>query len=56
MMCCPLCVANFDSRNHLFFECNYFSQVLYKVRNHSKMQRAPPVWYDIVEWLGSREK
>ncbi|XP_021985805.1 uncharacterized protein LOC110882000 [Helianthus annuus] len=38
LMCCSLCVSGPDSHNHLFFECEYASQIWYGVREKAGMQ------------------
>ena len=48
MFCCPLCVANFDSHEHLFFKCSYSTQVWQYVRSKAGLSSTSVVWEDIV--------
>ncbi|XP_021996206.1 uncharacterized protein LOC110893404 [Helianthus annuus] len=54
MMCCLLCYANVDSHDHLFFDCNYATQVWIKVRDKGGMSSVGPDWNAIIDWLGAR--
>ncbi|XP_021991397.1 uncharacterized protein LOC110888166 [Helianthus annuus] len=56
MMCCLLCYANHDSHSHLFFECNFSTQVWHMVRHKVGMDSAQANWEDIVAWLLVRAK
>ncbi|XP_022030707.1 uncharacterized protein LOC110931630 [Helianthus annuus] len=56
MMCCLLCYKNFDSHAHLFFECEYSSQVWLIIRNKVGMSTVRPIWADIVDWLLARAR
>ncbi|XP_022018820.1 uncharacterized protein LOC110918847 [Helianthus annuus] len=54
MMCCLMCYENNDSHNHLFFECNYSTQVWIKVCGKGGMNTVSPEWEAIVSWLAAR--
>ncbi|XP_022003148.1 uncharacterized protein LOC110900572 [Helianthus annuus] len=56
MLCCLLCYANHDSHEHLFFECEFSSQVWVMVRSKVGMDMVPAKWNDIVLWLRDRAK
>ncbi|XP_021975493.1 uncharacterized protein LOC110870620 [Helianthus annuus] len=56
MMCCLLCYANHDSHNHLFFECNFSTEVWLKVRLKVGMVSVQPKWNDISNWLLEQSK
>ncbi|XP_022014977.1 uncharacterized protein LOC110914496 [Helianthus annuus] len=56
MMCCLLCYKNFDSHAHLFFECEFSSQVWLIIRNKAGMVTVRPIWADIVDWLLARAR
>ncbi|XP_022040454.1 uncharacterized protein LOC110943002 [Helianthus annuus] len=53
MMCCLLCYADYDSHHHLFFECNFSSQVWNLVRGKVGMDNVEPKWSVIVDRLCS---
>ncbi|XP_021994704.1 uncharacterized protein LOC110891319 [Helianthus annuus] len=54
MMCCLLCYANVDAHDHLFFDCNYATQVWIKIRDKGGMSSVGPAWNAIIDWLGAR--
>ncbi|XP_021990334.1 uncharacterized protein LOC110886795 [Helianthus annuus] len=54
MMCCLMCYEDNDSHNHLFFECNYSTQVWINVRGKGGMNTVSPEWEPIVSWLAAR--
>ncbi|KAK9058081.1 hypothetical protein SSX86_022921 [Deinandra increscens subsp. villosa] len=51
MMCCMLCYSNYDSHEHLFFECRYSMQVWSTVRKKTCISLNGPVWSDIISCL-----
>ncbi|KAK1407859.1 hypothetical protein QVD17_39486 [Tagetes erecta] len=51
MMCCLLCYADFDSHNHLFFECQFSSQVWLKTRRFAGLMSISPEWTSIKQWM-----
>ncbi|KAK1440858.1 hypothetical protein QVD17_06690 [Tagetes erecta] len=51
MMCCLLCYADFDSHNHLFFECQFSSQVWLKTRRYAGLMSISPEWTSIKQWM-----
>ncbi|XP_021975009.1 uncharacterized protein LOC110870116 [Helianthus annuus] len=53
MMCCLLCFADYDSHFHLFFECNFSTQVWNLVRGKVGMDNVEPKWSVIVDRLCS---
>ena len=53
---CPLCSQQHDSRSHLFFECNYSSQVWLRVAQKAGLQPRPCQWDQIVTRLIPRAK
>ncbi|XP_021996282.1 uncharacterized protein LOC110893484 [Helianthus annuus] len=56
MMCCLLCYADVDSHDHLFFECQFSSQVWSLVRGNVNMDNVQPKWSSIVNWLMVRSQ
>ncbi|KAK9048398.1 hypothetical protein SSX86_032639 [Deinandra increscens subsp. villosa] len=48
MMCCPLCYANFDSIDHLFFRCSYSASVWSTIRTKLGLGDINHVWTDII--------
>ncbi|XP_022024397.1 uncharacterized protein LOC110924709 [Helianthus annuus] len=56
MLCCLLCYANHDSHEHLFFECEFSSQVWFMVRSKVGMDMISAKWNDIVVCLRDRAK
>ncbi|XP_022030601.1 uncharacterized protein LOC110931518 [Helianthus annuus] len=56
MMCCLLCYENFDSHEHLFFECKFSAQVWRLVRDKPSMSSVQPKRNLIVEWLSERAR
>ncbi|XP_022040211.1 uncharacterized protein LOC110942755 [Helianthus annuus] len=56
MTCCPLCYSDYDSHQHLFFECPFSMQVWYGVRGKAGMSNVDPKISAIVEWLLLRSK
>lgn len=46
-----LCIADFDSHHHLFFECGYAAQVWNKVSSGTMMVNVPNRWIDITSFL-----
>ncbi|GJU09830.1 homeodomain-like protein [Tanacetum coccineum] len=48
---CSLCDLQADSREHLFFECSYSTQVWATVRRLASMDNVPPVLQNIVLYL-----
>ncbi|XP_022040987.1 uncharacterized protein LOC110943552 [Helianthus annuus] len=56
MLCCLLCYANHDSHEHLFFECEFSSQVWFMVRSKVGMDMVSAKWNDIVVCLRDRAK
>ncbi|GKB26690.1 reverse transcriptase zinc-binding domain-containing protein [Tanacetum coccineum] len=53
---CPLCELHPDSREHLFFECRFSSQVCNMVRSLAGMEFLAPALDDIHIWLIPRAK
>lgn len=51
MMRCILCYEDYDSHNHLFFDCKFFSQVWFKIIIKAGMENIAPAWLDVVSWL-----
>ncbi|XP_035839381.1 uncharacterized protein LOC118486758 [Helianthus annuus] len=54
MMCCLLCYENFDSHQHLFFECKFSDEVWNMIRGKVGMEAVCSRWADITEWLCAR--
>ncbi|KAK1406263.1 hypothetical protein QVD17_41554 [Tagetes erecta] len=54
MRCCPLCVKDMDSHDHLFFECEYAIQVWKKVRQFTNLGHIEGVWDNIVSYLNTK--
>ncbi|KAK1406216.1 hypothetical protein QVD17_41505 [Tagetes erecta] len=54
MRCCPLCVKDMDSHEHLFFECEYARQVWGNVRSYTSLGHIEGVWESIVGFLNTR--
>ncbi|KAK1421762.1 hypothetical protein QVD17_24370 [Tagetes erecta] len=54
MSCCPLCMRNMDSHEHLFFECDFANQVWKTIRVFTDMVQVEGKWEDIVQFLISR--
>ncbi|GKC57148.1 homeodomain-like protein [Tanacetum coccineum] len=48
---CSLCDLQADSREHLFFECSYSTQVWATVRRLANMDNVPPVLQNILLYL-----
>lgn len=53
MMCCPLCIADFDSHAHLFFECNYAFKVWSEVNVNTSLKHRSNDWGNIAEYMTS---
>ncbi|XP_022030689.1 uncharacterized protein LOC110931611 [Helianthus annuus] len=51
LMCCPLCRYDRDSRDHLFFECSYASEVWRLVRNMVDMGSVDDTWASVMQWM-----
>ncbi|XP_022024393.1 uncharacterized protein LOC110924705 [Helianthus annuus] len=51
LMCCPLCKYDRDSRNHLFFQCVYASEVWRKVKSLVDMEDVTDSWDSIIQWM-----
>ncbi|XP_022042079.1 uncharacterized protein LOC110944741 [Helianthus annuus] len=51
LMCCPLCRYDRDSRDHLFFQCPYASEVWSLVRNKVDMGSVNDTWASIMQWM-----
>ncbi|KAJ0431881.1 putative RNA-directed DNA polymerase [Helianthus annuus] len=51
LMCCPLCRYDRDSRDHLFFECSYASEVWRLVRNMVDMESVDDTWASVMQWM-----
>ncbi|XP_021996389.1 uncharacterized protein LOC110893597 [Helianthus annuus] len=51
LLCCSLCTLGPDSHDHLFFECEFASQVWYGVRDKVGMQMIGKRWDDIMDYL-----
>ncbi|XP_022042086.1 uncharacterized protein LOC110944747 [Helianthus annuus] len=51
LMCCPLCNYDRDSRNHLFFQCVYASEVWRKVKSLVDMDDVTDSWDSIIQWM-----
>nr|XP_043629971.1 uncharacterized protein LOC122601271 [Erigeron canadensis] len=56
MMCCSLCVSDYDSHGHLFFMCKYADRVWGEVKRSVNMQHIPSDWDSIVSYLLSKAK
>nr|XP_043612414.1 uncharacterized protein LOC122584265 [Erigeron canadensis] len=56
VMCCSLCIADFDSHTHLFFKCSYSNQVWCHMRGWANMHGVQPDWNSIMQWLIARAK
>ncbi|XP_022030685.1 uncharacterized protein LOC110931607 [Helianthus annuus] len=54
MMCCLLCYENFDSHQHLFFECKFSDKVWNMIRSKVGMVVVSSRWVDIIDWLCAR--
>ncbi|GJX41891.1 reverse transcriptase domain, reverse transcriptase zinc-binding domain protein [Tanacetum coccineum] len=53
---CPLCKAQPDSHEHLFFECSYSSNVWQMVLKMADIVGISSMWDDILAWLLPRSK
>ncbi|XP_022014974.1 uncharacterized protein LOC110914493 [Helianthus annuus] len=51
LMCCPLCKYDRDSRDHLFFQCSYASEVWGLVRNMVDMVGVTDTWNSVMQWM-----
>ncbi|XP_022007436.1 uncharacterized protein LOC110906641 [Helianthus annuus] len=51
LMCCPLCNHGKDSRDHLFFECFYSSEVWNSIKDMAGMGDVNGQWNDIMQWM-----
>ncbi|GKF65225.1 reverse transcriptase zinc-binding domain-containing protein, partial [Tanacetum coccineum] len=51
LLVCPLCEAQKDSHEHLFFECPFSSHVWKRIRKLAGMDHVQPVLNDIVNFL-----
>ncbi|KAM0010585.1 putative reverse transcriptase zinc-binding domain-containing protein [Helianthus debilis subsp. tardiflorus] len=51
LMCCPLCNYDRDSRDHLFFQCPYASEVWGLVKNMVDMGNVTNTWSSIMQWM-----
>ncbi|XP_022026989.1 uncharacterized protein LOC110928073 [Helianthus annuus] len=51
LMCCPLCMTDRDSRDHLFFRCSFAQQVWLTVRSMVNMEDIDGSWQSILGWL-----
>ncbi|XP_021979821.1 uncharacterized protein LOC110875937 [Helianthus annuus] len=54
LMCCPLCRYNKDSRDHLFFQCSFATQVWNKVKYMAYMDSVDASWGSIMAWFEQR--
>ncbi|KAJ0800754.1 putative RNA-directed DNA polymerase [Helianthus annuus] len=50
LMCCPLCNYDRDSRDHLFFQCNFSAQVWNKVKAMVNLTNVDTTWSSILTW------
>ena len=48
---CPLCKVQQDTHDHLFFACNYSSQVWSRVVQKADVPCFSPMWSDIMDWI-----
>ncbi|XP_022042209.1 uncharacterized protein LOC110944871 [Helianthus annuus] len=51
LMCCPLCKCDRDSRDHLFFQCQFSSEVWGSVREYVDMGGVLNTWSSIIQWM-----
>ncbi|XP_022003109.1 uncharacterized protein LOC110900530 [Helianthus annuus] len=51
LMCCPLCKYDRDSRDHLFFQCVYASEVWRLVKRLVDMETVTDTWDSIMQWM-----
>ncbi|MFS8032792.1 putative reverse transcriptase zinc-binding domain-containing protein [Helianthus anomalus] len=51
LMCCPLCSYDRDSRDHLFFQCPYASEVWETVRELVDMGKVNNTWSSVMDWM-----
>ncbi|XP_035838846.1 uncharacterized protein LOC118486474 [Helianthus annuus] len=51
LMCCPLCSYDRDSRDHLFFQCSYASEVWETVREWVDMGKVNNTWSSVMDWM-----
>ncbi|XP_022007560.1 uncharacterized protein LOC110906790 [Helianthus annuus] len=51
LMCCPLCFYDRDSRDHLFFQCPYASEVWKTVREWVDMGNVNNTWSSVLDWI-----
>ncbi|XP_021991414.1 uncharacterized protein LOC110888182 [Helianthus annuus] len=51
LMCCPLCKCDRDSRDHLFFQCHFSSEVWGSVRKYVDMGGVLDTWSSIIQWM-----
>ncbi|KAJ0871216.1 putative RNA-directed DNA polymerase [Helianthus annuus] len=51
LMCCPLCMRDRDSRDHLFFQCSFAQQVWITARSMVNMEGIDGSWHSIMGWL-----
>ncbi|XP_021985164.1 uncharacterized protein LOC110881106 [Helianthus annuus] len=51
LMCCPLCRNNRDSRDHLFFQCSFASNVWKEVKPMVSLEKVDDSWQSIMDWM-----
>ncbi|KAJ0434468.1 putative reverse transcriptase zinc-binding domain-containing protein [Helianthus annuus] len=51
LMCCPLCRYDRDSRDHLFFQCSFASQVWNNVKTMVTLENVSDSWASICAWM-----
>ena len=56
LLCCSLCTRGPDSHEHLFFECNYSSQVWNAVKGFAELNQLSSRWDDIMSWFIPRAR
>lgn len=55
-MCCPLCNFDRDSRDHLFFQCNFSAQVWNNVKAMVNLANVDITWSSILTWVEQQSR
>ncbi|XP_022003106.1 uncharacterized protein LOC110900527 [Helianthus annuus] len=51
LMCCPLCYADRESRDHLFFRCSFADQVWSNVKTFVQLGSVDNSWDSLLHWV-----
>ncbi|XP_022006783.1 uncharacterized protein LOC110905198 [Helianthus annuus] len=51
LMCCPICRYDRDSRDHLFFQCSFASQVWNNVKTMVSLENVNDSWASVFAWM-----